>query len=231
MDAKIDPATNPILILKNVFGTENSDITPKIDVIPFMAFGEDITWSGPPRSTGGNYSHENVCIIVDYKKNTSYYRLDFMVAEGAYGARFMGPFDTWKSDYLDVTKLDFKQGKTAVVFSNKEIQDIFLNKGSREEHSQKTWCNFTPLILNNQNILLFQFFVGQKFIFTPVEWNPGNQKSEFSCSYTKGGKPIRSADVLLENYPDIKNFMTIKPEYWEGYKKPDKKAESSGEEY
>ena len=207
MDTTIDPGKNPFIVLKNVFGSKDSNNIPIIDVISFAAYGEDITWSSG--YSGGEFSEENVCFIVNYKNKTSYFRLDWMDAGGIYDVRFL-PFEKWISKFLDIDPLKSGLEKAKKVHLNREIQDIFL----QNRDPQRNWCNFTPCILANRPALLFQFFdrpINKAFFYTLLTWNPTQEKSGFEK------ENFRHIDEIFKKYPILKDFISIEPYYYSNY--------------
>ena len=209
MDTPIDPSKNPFLVLKNVFGSKDSNNIPIIDIISFAAYGEDII--GSPGYSDGNFSEENVCVIVKYKNRTSYYRLDWRWSEGLEGYRFHGPFEEWISKYLGIDPLKPGLEKAKKVRLNREIQDIFL----QNRDPKRMWCNFTPCMLADRLALLFQFFdqpINRAFLYTLLKWNPTQEKSGFE------EENCRHIDEIFKKYPILKDFISIEPYYYSNYR-------------
>ena len=225
-ESTIDPSKNPFMVLNNVFESKDSNSVPVIHVISFAAYGEPIIWSSDRRygnNIGGKHSEENVCFIVKYKNRTSYFRLDWRDSEGLDRERFYGPWDEWESEFLDLKNVNGWEEKKIKTSLNSENQDLFLQKKNHE----RRWCNFTPIVCDNQFALLFQIFERKQrnqFIYTFLKWNPEKQKSGFILESFRH----QNSNKIFKKYTFLMDIIPVEHRYYKKMHSKESEEEVNG---
>lgn len=142
----IDVQNIPCLLL-NVFHSTNTQSIPKIDIIPF------ILPTYLPAYMGGSYHPDQFCIRCEYRDRTECYRLEFLHSEGPYGIRFSGPFEVWRSAYLNVDDLMNAEKVFLRDIRNKWIIDVF---NAKDDPSRQA-IDLIPIILDQSRHILFRW--------------------------------------------------------------------------
>ena len=184
-------------MLLNIFASMGARPTPKIDIIPF------ILPTYIPAYMGGFYYPEQFCIRCECRGLTRYYRLEWLHVEGPYGIRFSGPFEVWRSNYLDVDDLVTAERTFLKDTKNGWIMDIFNTK----ENPQRQAIDLIPVVQDQSRYILFQWTFRESTQYAIAEVLTDNK--DWICGIQCQFGPLKE---ILKSKPSLKRYFQNHPE-------------------
>lgn len=190
-------AQNIPCLLLNAFNSTNTKSTPKIDIIPF------ILPARLPAYMGGYYHPDQFCIRCEYRDRTEYYRLEFLHSEGPYGIRFSGPFEVWRSAYLNVADLANAGKVFQRDIKGEWIMDIFNTK----EDPERQAIDLIPIIPGQSGYIFFRWMFRGCIQYATLEVmvDSEDQPCRIQCKFGRFEKILRS-------WPDLRRYLRNHPE-------------------